>query len=170
MLHILPEKAQKLACFVLYLKISIFFWKILYASYRKLFKEVKNNNKIKVGQAVLELSCYWSKHIILTVLICNLKPLGLLKFQCHFWVFEQSFARCAIFVRSDTLSDLLIFFLTFVTTGFNRSTLQLFLLQCGSHHAHHLLTLALYLSKILKDDDFSSVLIRCLTIQVTRNF
>ena len=43
--------------FVLYLKIiiSASFWKIIYASYGKLSKELKNSIKIKVGQAVLEL-------------------------------------------------------------------------------------------------------------------
>ena len=56
LLHLLPQKVPKLACLVLYLKIiNIFFWKITYTSYRKLSKELKNNIKIKVGQAVLEL-------------------------------------------------------------------------------------------------------------------
>ena len=54
-LHLLPPKAVKLACFVLYLKISTSFWKIVYASYRKLSKVLKNGIKIKAGQAVLEL-------------------------------------------------------------------------------------------------------------------
>ena len=55
-LHFLLPKAPKLACFVLYLKIiNPFFWKIRYASYSKMSKELKNSLKIKVGQAVLEL-------------------------------------------------------------------------------------------------------------------
>ena len=36
-------------------KLSTSFWKIIYASYSKLSKELKNIIKIKVGQAVLEL-------------------------------------------------------------------------------------------------------------------
>ena len=55
-LHLLPQKAPKLACFVLYLKIIyIFLKKIIYASYSKLSKKLKNSTKIKVGQAILEL-------------------------------------------------------------------------------------------------------------------
>ena len=54
-LHLLPQKAPKLACFVLYLKIIIIFLKMIYASYSKLSKELKNSIRIKVGQAVLEL-------------------------------------------------------------------------------------------------------------------
>ena len=46
---------QKLACFVLYLKILITFLKIMYASYRKLPKKLKNGIKIHIGHAVLEL-------------------------------------------------------------------------------------------------------------------
>ena len=49
------KKAPKLACFVLYPKIINIFWKTIYASYRKLSKELKKSIKIKVGQAVLEL-------------------------------------------------------------------------------------------------------------------
>ena len=37
---------HNLACFVLYLKIITSFWKIIYASYSKLSKELKNNIKI----------------------------------------------------------------------------------------------------------------------------
>ena len=51
-LHLLH---QKLTCSVLYLKLSTSFWKIILVSYSKLSKELKNNIKIKVGQAVLEL-------------------------------------------------------------------------------------------------------------------
>ena len=36
-------------------KISTSLWKIIYASYIKLSKELKNSIKIKVGQAVPEL-------------------------------------------------------------------------------------------------------------------
>ena len=54
-LHLLPQKAPKLACFVLYLKIINIFLRNDYASYSKLAKELKNSIKIKVGQAVLEL-------------------------------------------------------------------------------------------------------------------
>ena len=41
--------------FLLYLKFINIFWKIIYVSYSKLPKELKNSIKIKVGQAVLEL-------------------------------------------------------------------------------------------------------------------
>ena len=43
-------------------------------------KKLKNNIKVSVGQAVFELLV---KTNSLTVLIDNLKPLGLLIFQCH---------------------------------------------------------------------------------------
>ena len=46
---------QKLAHFVFYLQLSILSWKIMYAAYSKLSKELKNDIKIKVGQAVLKL-------------------------------------------------------------------------------------------------------------------
>ena len=56
-LHLLPQKAPKLACFVLYLKIIHIFLKKnnIYAFYSKLSKELKDSIKIKVGQALLEL-------------------------------------------------------------------------------------------------------------------
>ena len=37
---------QNLACFVLYLKIIKLFWKMIYASYSKLSKELKNGIEI----------------------------------------------------------------------------------------------------------------------------
>ena len=40
---------------MLYLKIIKNFWKIDYASYKELFKELKNFIEILVGQAVLKL-------------------------------------------------------------------------------------------------------------------
>ena len=54
-LHLLPPKVPKLACFVLYLKIINICLKTIHASYSKLWKELKNSIKIKVGQVVLEL-------------------------------------------------------------------------------------------------------------------
>ena len=56
LLHLLPQKAPKLACFVLYLKIlNIFLKNDICILYSKLSKALKHNIKIKVGQAVLEL-------------------------------------------------------------------------------------------------------------------
>ena len=52
-LHLLPPKAPNVLCSIS--KISTSFWKIIYASYGKLSKELKNSIKIEVGQAVLEL-------------------------------------------------------------------------------------------------------------------
>ena len=54
-LHLLPQKAPKLACALSLKIINIFLKKKLYASYSKLSKELKNSINIKVGQAVLEL-------------------------------------------------------------------------------------------------------------------
>ena len=55
-MHKFATSTQKLACFVLYLKIiKIFLKKIIYASYSKLSKELKKSIKIKVGQVVIEL-------------------------------------------------------------------------------------------------------------------
>ena len=42
----------------------------MYAAYSKLSKELKNDIKIKVGQAVLS---YWSKNIVFDFLIHNLR-------------------------------------------------------------------------------------------------
>ena len=50
-LHLLP----KIIMFCLNLKLSKDFWKMIYASYSKLFKELKNGIEILVGQAVLKL-------------------------------------------------------------------------------------------------------------------
>ena len=51
-----PQKAPKLACFVLYLKIiDIFLKNNICILYSKLFKELKISIKIKIDQAVLEL-------------------------------------------------------------------------------------------------------------------
>ena len=62
---------KKLACFMFHLKIINIFWKMKYASYSKLSKELKNSNKIlKVGQAVIELLIQIN---IFIVLIQNLK-------------------------------------------------------------------------------------------------
>ena len=52
-------------------------------------KELKNSNKIKVGQAVLELLI---KNNTLTVLICNLK-----KINAIFEFLEQFFIRYIIY-------------------------------------------------------------------------
>ena len=54
-LYLLPQKASKLAFFVLYLKLPTSFWKIIYVSYSTLSKELKNSITIKIGQAVIEL-------------------------------------------------------------------------------------------------------------------
>ena len=54
-LHLLPQKAQKLACFVFFSKIINIFLTNIYASYSELSKELKKRTKIKVGQGVLEL-------------------------------------------------------------------------------------------------------------------
>ena len=54
-LHLLPQKAPNLACFVLYLKIINIFLKNDNAYYSKLSTELKNSIKIKVGQSFLEL-------------------------------------------------------------------------------------------------------------------
>ena len=55
-LHLLPQKAPKLPYFLLYIKIIHIFWKMMiYASYSKLSKELKNSITIKVGRTVLEL-------------------------------------------------------------------------------------------------------------------
>ena len=55
-LHLLPPKAPKLACFVLYLKIvNNFFFEKSHMHLIVMSKELKNSIKIKVGQALLEL-------------------------------------------------------------------------------------------------------------------
>ena len=65
-----PKKVQNQHIFCSISKLATSIWKITYASYSKLSKELKNYTEIKVGQAVLEL---WSKTNILAVLIYNLK-------------------------------------------------------------------------------------------------
>ena len=54
---------------------------MIYTSYSKLSKELKNNIKIKVGQAVLELLIQKQN---LTVLICNLKTTWPTKISMQF--------------------------------------------------------------------------------------
>ena len=54
-LHLLPQIAPKLACFVLNLKIIDIFLRNDICIKSKLSKELKNSIKIKVGQVVLEL-------------------------------------------------------------------------------------------------------------------
>ena len=56
---------QKLACFVLYLKIINNVLKIKYASYKTLFKELKNGIEISVGQAVFKLQIKTAKMLVL---------------------------------------------------------------------------------------------------------
>ena len=55
---------QTLACFVLYLKI-INFLKMNYASYKQLFKELKNGKEILLGQAVFKLQMKTVKMLFL---------------------------------------------------------------------------------------------------------
>ena len=57
---------QTLAWLLLYLKIiNIFFWKIRYASYSKLFKELKNGIEFLVGPAFFEIMDQNSQNIVL---------------------------------------------------------------------------------------------------------
>ena len=58
------------------------FWKIIYASYSKLSKELKNSIKIKVDQAVLELLTQTTFLLFWSITWKLLVPL---KFQCHFF-------------------------------------------------------------------------------------
>ena len=68
----------KLACFVCYLKIIItFFWKIIYASYSKSSKELKNGIEILVGRVILKL---WIKTVKILLWSITQKLLCLLKF------------------------------------------------------------------------------------------
>ena len=69
---------QNRACFVCNFKLINVFWK---ASYSKWSKKLKYDIKVSVSQAVLS---YCSN--ILHVWSITQAPLGLLKFQCHFWV------------------------------------------------------------------------------------
>ena len=67
---------QKLACFVLYLKIiNNFFEKINYASYKKLFKELKNGIEILVGQLVFKLQIKTVQNVVFWSI--THEPLGL---------------------------------------------------------------------------------------------
>ena len=50
-----PKKLQNKHVLCSISTLSKSFWKIIYASYSKLSKELKNSIKMKVGQAVLEL-------------------------------------------------------------------------------------------------------------------
>ena len=57
-LHLLPKISMFCA---LSQNISTTFWKINYASYKEVFKELKNGNEILVGQAVFKLQIKLSK-------------------------------------------------------------------------------------------------------------
>ena len=54
-----------------------------YASYCKLFKELKNGIEILVGQAVFQL---WIKTVKMLFGSITQELLGLPKYQCYFWV------------------------------------------------------------------------------------
>ena len=54
-LHLLPQKTPKLACFVLYRKIINIFLKNNISILVQIAQGTQNSIKIKVGQAVLEL-------------------------------------------------------------------------------------------------------------------
>ena len=56
---------------------------MIYASYSKLFKELKNGIEILVGQAVFKL---WIKTIKMLFGSVTQELLGLPKFWCYFWV------------------------------------------------------------------------------------
>ena len=71
---------QKLACFVLYLKIINTFLKITYTSYCKLFKALKNGIESLVSQAVFRLSWLWIKTVKMLFGSVTQEPLGLPKF------------------------------------------------------------------------------------------
>ena len=68
---------QKLTCFVLYLKIIKTF-----LENSRLSKELKNSISLSRSSGF----CVIDQNNIMTVLIRNLKQLGLLEFQFHFWV------------------------------------------------------------------------------------
>ena len=74
---------QKSACFVPYLKIIIL-KKIIYVSYSKSPKELKNGIEILVGQKTFFK--LWIKTVKILFGPIIQEPLGLLKFQCYFWV------------------------------------------------------------------------------------
>ena len=76
----------KLACFVCYFKIiNTFFFlkKIMYISYSKLSKELKNYIEILVGQTALKL---WIKRIKILLWPKTQDLLAILEFQCYFWL------------------------------------------------------------------------------------
>ena len=94
-----PKKLQNYHVFCSVSNLSTYFWKIIYASYRKLSKELKNSIKIKVGQAILEL---WIKTNILTVLICNLRTTWPTKIPMPFLSSLNNFvqgSQCTIYFQ-----------------------------------------------------------------------
>ena len=64
-------------------KLSTPCWKIIYVSYKKLPKELKNGIEILVGRKVFKL---WIKTIKMLFGSITQEPLGLSKFGCCFWV------------------------------------------------------------------------------------
>ena len=64
-------------------KLSTPFWKILYASYSNLSKELKNGIEILIGPVVFKL---WIKIVKILFWSITQEPLNLPKFQCYFWV------------------------------------------------------------------------------------
>ena len=69
--------------FVLYLKIINTFLKMAYASYSKLFKELKNDIESLGSRVVFKL---WIKTVKMLFGSITQEPLGLPKFWCHFWI------------------------------------------------------------------------------------
>ena len=79
-LHLLPQISMFCALSKNYQKS---FWKMIYACYSKLFKELINGIDILIGQAIFKL---WIKTIKMLFGSITQEPLGLPKLWCIFWV------------------------------------------------------------------------------------
>ena len=90
----------KLACFVLYLKMINIFLKIIYASYSKLSKKLKNGIEILVGQVVFKL---WIKTVKMLFGSITQKHLAYLNFDAIFEFLGQFTITCTYYFFKNIL-------------------------------------------------------------------
>ena len=84
------------------LKLPTPFWKIIYTSYSKLSKELKNSIKIQVGRTVLELLIQTT---FLTVLIHNLKTVWSTKISMPFLSFFDNLLLDAYIIFQKSVDN-----------------------------------------------------------------
>ena len=76
--------------------INNFFWKTIWFSWSKLSEKLKHSINILIGLVVLELLIVTCKILFWSI---TQEPLGLLKYQCYFWVSPNGFGMLTLFIK-----------------------------------------------------------------------